>query len=190
MVKARLPEPQSPVVEMHTQRKRRLITAATACRGMNRGSRHPRAAGRRPVRPVQGMDGAPTSVSGVCWRRTAGSPTGREPERRRSRRSSRRTGEPSTGRRAAGACDGRDGREAECRKPQRSERQPLRHAGAGELGAGTTRTPSSGRGGWKRAGASQHLAGRLLHFGQIRAFWRLNCQSIATVGLNRQLSTV
>lgn len=36
MVKAELLEPQSPVVKVRTRRKKRLITAADPCDGMNR----------------------------------------------------------------------------------------------------------------------------------------------------------
>ena len=59
-VKARLLEPQSPVVKVPTRRKERLITGAILCGGMNRRATAPSRDGHWPVRPGKGMSGAPT----------------------------------------------------------------------------------------------------------------------------------
>ena len=64
-VKAILPESQSPVVNVTTWRKLRLITATDLCIGMNCGLMHLRGIGHWPVRPSKGMSGAPNSVSDV-----------------------------------------------------------------------------------------------------------------------------
>ena len=66
MVKARLPESQSPVVKVSTRRKERLRTAADPCDGMNREVVAPSRGEHWPVRSSKGMSGAPTSASDVC----------------------------------------------------------------------------------------------------------------------------
>jgi hypothetical protein len=65
MVKARLLEPQSPVVKVCTRRKERLTTGAVLCGGMNRRAPAPSRDGHWLVRPGKGMNGAPTSASDV-----------------------------------------------------------------------------------------------------------------------------
>ena len=65
MVKARLPESQSPVVKVSAWRKERLRTAADPCEAMNREAVAPSREGHWPVRPSKGMSGAPTSASDV-----------------------------------------------------------------------------------------------------------------------------
>jgi hypothetical protein len=65
MVKAVLLEPQSPVVNLRTRWKKRLITTANLYTGKNRVPMYLREVGHWPVRPGKGMNGAPTSVSDV-----------------------------------------------------------------------------------------------------------------------------
>ena len=66
MVKAKLPESQSPGVKVSTRRQERLRTAADPCDGMNREAVAPSREGHWPVRSSKGMSGAPTSASDVC----------------------------------------------------------------------------------------------------------------------------
>ena len=65
MVKAELLESQSPVVSVNTRRKKRLMTVANLCIGVNREADAPSRAGHWPVWSSKGMNGAPTSASDV-----------------------------------------------------------------------------------------------------------------------------
>lgn len=79
MARARLPEPQSPSVQIATPGRMRLITGCDRfCRGwcVAASARSDRSA--TTMREFKGMNGGPKGLSGQPSR-TAGSPNGREP---------------------------------------------------------------------------------------------------------------
>jgi len=116
--KAGLPEPQSPAVEMHTRRYG-VYNAALPGAGRSRfAARHLRLARRWPVRSLKGMSGAPTSRSIRSAPTERGIAYGTRVPRRRSLRSSPRTGEPSTWRRETGGRTLKTSRCARCETPK------------------------------------------------------------------------
>jgi hypothetical protein len=123
--KATLPEPQSPAVEMHTRCYSAYNAALPGAARSRFAGRHLRLARRWLAKPLKGMSGAPTSRS------TRSAPTERgiayrtRVPRRRSPRSSRRTGEPSTGRRGTGWATSERGRVRDAREPDPSGGCPL-----------------------------------------------------------------
>ena len=150
MAKARLPEPQSPSVQVATPGRMRLITGSDRfCSGwcIASAARSERSAATRGV--LKGMSGEPKGLSGQPSR-TTGSPHGREPHGDRalivvSGRESRLQGEGGQ------VSEGKDSRR--CEMHNNRSRDPSR----GYWRAGCTETcPSgSGRGGRKRGLARQ-----------------------------------
>ncbi len=81
----------------------------------------------------------------------------------RRRRSTRRTGKPSTWERTAGACGNETGRSARCLQPQLSWSQPCAAVRHWSAGYSERRTSGAGRGGQKRAGNGTSLAAYSTH---------------------------
>ena len=119
-VKAILPESQSPVVEAAHSLLQRLHRSAPGAVRPAFAIGSLRLAGRWRTTPLKGMSGTPTSRS------TRSAPTERgiayqtRVSRRRSLRSSPRTGEPSTWRRETGGLMTKMSRYARCETPKQS----------------------------------------------------------------------
>jgi len=154
--KAGLLEPQSPAVQTHTRRYGASNAALPGAGRSRFAVCYLRLARRWPARPLKGMRGAPTSRStrsapperGIAYRtRVPG---------RRSPRSSRRAGEPSTGRRGTGGAASQRARVRDGQLPEPSGCRP-----PGELIDTETVTISSERG--RRKSAVRQLAGGLLY---------------------------
>ena len=79
MVKAKLPEPQSPAVQATHSRPQRLTAVPSRAGHHDFRGAYPPLDGRLVANQFKGTNGAPTSRSNVHHRRNAGSPTGREP---------------------------------------------------------------------------------------------------------------
>jgi len=150
MVRAVLPEPQSPAMQPH------ILRHNASERSHRHGMidfRHPNlpAGGRWATSPFKGTQTAPTSGSIRLATRECGIAYGARALRRRRSRSSRgrhvppgRLGKPIAGRRGPGVCGRGQGRYAQCRMPHPVPCQPReRHTGTREPGAVTSCMPGS-----------------------------------------------
>ena len=144
--KAGLPQSQSPAVKRHTRCYSVYNAASPGGRPFPFADCHLRLGERWVANLLKGMSGTPKSCSmrsapterGMAYRARAPGP--------RSPRSSRRWGEPTTGRRGTGGATSQRGRVRDGRLPEPSGCRPT-----GELLEIERLTSSSERGGWKSA---------------------------------------